>query len=109
MTRMAISPRLAIRILSNTVASQWDVAVFAVGPPGLLALEELEASDQALAGRAREDDVVDVAALGREERVGEGLAVVVGAAGEHGLGVLGFGDLAAVDDLGGALGPEHGD
>jgi pentatricopeptide repeat protein len=62
--------------------------------PGVLELfgcQALEDPDEALAGVMGHDHVVDVAALGRYERVGEALRVF-GLMGDQGLvGVLGFG------------------
>ncbi len=56
-------------------------------------------------GRVRHDDVVDIAALGGDERRQETVLVFLGARGDR----FGVPDIAAEDDLDRALGAHHGD
>ena len=57
----------------------------------------------------RDDHVVDVASLGGRVRVGEARLVVLHQLLAALLGGGAAGDVAAVDDVDGALGPHHGD
>src|SRR5687768_8164611 len=66
MTRQAISPRLAIRIFSNTVTrflcvSKGDVAVLAPRFLDLLVAQHQQGAANPLAGLVRLDDIVYVA------------------------------------------------
>ena len=70
----------------------------------LFAFEHLQGSDQPVARIPREDDIVDVAPLGRQEGVGKGAAVVLHPFVQRGLGIFGRLNLPSVDDLGCALG-----
>src|SRR5438132_6042473 len=123
MTRQAISPRLAIRILRNMVSSlartageravrseagegarlgtdphppiaarwappspalrerglQWDIVVFLPRVLELLAAQHGEGAAQALARRRRLDHIVDKTAARCDERIGEFLAILLGA------------------------------
>ena len=63
-----------------------------------------QAPDQDPAGVGRVDHVVDVAALGRHVGVGVALGVLLDQLGPPGRGVVGLGQLAAVDDLDRPLG-----
>ena len=92
MMRTAISPRLAIRTFLNmafrslrlhvrsydAVTSQLerDIPVLLRRVGVALVLEHFQRIDQARAGFARLDDIVDVTALGRNIRIGEFLAVL---------------------------------
>src|SRR5512147_2560045 len=84
MTRHAISPRFAIRIFLNMAAApsssprlQRNVAVLAPRVVELLVAQHREAAADALARLARHDHVVDEAAAPGDERIGEGLAVLL--------------------------------
>lgn len=71
----------------------------------LLVAQHGEGPADAAAGVARLDDVVDVAARRRHERVGELLAVLLGARLDLGQ----VADVAAEDDLHRPLRPHHRD
>src|SRR4030042_6158269 len=92
-TRQAISPRLAMRIFLNMCVScdlcalpgrgsERDVAVLAPRVLDLLVVQHRERAAYPLARLVRHDDVVDVAAAAGDERVGELLAVFLGALGD---------------------------
>src|SRR5436190_17968670 len=74
-TRQAISPRLAINIFLN-IPLQRDVAVLAPGVLYLLVAQHRERAADPPARLVRHDHVVDVAAVPRDERVRELLAVL---------------------------------
>src|SRR5204863_9332865 len=83
MTRTAISPRFATRILSTARSrdrplhrSEWDVAVLLRRVLVALGLERGEAVDQLRARLMGTDDLVDEAALRGDVRVCELLAVL---------------------------------
>src|SRR5512137_2514854 len=89
MTRHAISPRLAIRILLNMflspgAGSERDVAVLAPRVLQLLVAQHRQRAADALARLVRLDHVVDVAAAAGDERVGEAVLVLGLARGELG-------------------------
>src|SRR5258706_13890294 len=72
MMRQAISPRLAIRIFLNIGAFdrlERDVAVLAPGIFEMLVAQHGQAAANALARFVRHDDIVDEAALARDERI----------------------------------------
>src|SRR5947209_9754191 len=82
MMRQAISPRLAIRIFLNIAAmprSQRDVVVLLPRVLEPLAAQHRQRAAEAQPGGCRLDHVVNEAAAGRDERVGEFLAVFLGA------------------------------
>src|SRR3954453_17222384 len=96
MTRQAISPRLAIRILFSMAArSQGNVAVLAPRIVDLLVGEHRQRSADSLPRLVRLDHVVDVAPGAGDERVGELGLVLCLARGE----LLGIALLVAKDDL----------
>ena len=71
----------------------------------LLAAQHVEGAAEARAGRGRLDHVVDEAAAGGDKRVGEFLAVFLGAR----LDRRGVAEIGAEDDLDRALRPHHRD
>src|SRR5271170_311683 len=121
MTRQAISPRLAIRILRNirselwheiaispkypAIFSQRDVVVLFGWAVQLLAAQHRERPAQAAPGVARLDHVVDKAAARRDKRIGEFLAIFFRAR----LDRRGIAEIGAKDDLDRAFGPHHRD
>src|SRR6476619_6348346 len=115
MTRQAISPRLAIRILVNMSVSCWkgsdvrvvrspmserDVPVLAPRVLELLVAQHHQGAADALAGLVRQDHVVDEATRAGDEGVGEAGLVFGFARGQLGRVVL----VLAEDDLHRALG-----
>src|SRR5579863_5293957 len=97
-TRQAISPRLAIRSFLNMApgeASQRDVIVLLPRVGELLVAQHRQCPAEAAAGRRGLDHIVDKAAPGGDKRVGEFLAVFLGARVDLGL-VL---EVGAEDDL----------
>src|SRR5689334_23804544 len=76
-TRSAISPRLATRILVNIAPLEGDVAVFLRRIAIALRAERVERVDQTGSRVARIDDVVEVAATGRDVRMGEHAAILL--------------------------------
>src|SRR3954454_23279402 len=107
MTRHAISPRLAIRILWNmmTSLSERDVAVLPPGVFQLLVPEHRQRPADALAGLVGHDHVVDEAPVAGDEGVGELLLVLLLSRGDLRRVAL----LLAEDDLHRTLGPHHRD
>src|SRR5262245_10280945 len=102
-TRQAISPRLAMRILLNIFRArlQRDVVVLLPGILELLVAQHGEGAAEAAAGAVRHDDVVDEATRARDEGVGELGAVLLGALRD----LRGIADVGAEDDLDRALRP----
>src|SRR3546814_2001041 len=82
---------------------QRHVAVLLPGILQLLVAQHVERPAEAPAGAVRLDDVVDEAARGGDEGVGELLAVRLGALGD----LLGIAAVGAEDDLDGALRSEE--
>src|SRR6202008_667131 len=83
--------------------SQRNVVVLFPGILELLVPEHGERAADALAGRVRQDHVVDEAARARDERVGELLPVLLGAVGD----LLLVADIGAENDPDGALRAHH--
>src|SRR5262245_64841848 len=99
-TRTAISPRLATRTRRNggfSEDSERDVAMLLRRVLVALVGEHLERGDETRARVLGLDDLVDVAELGRLERVGELLTVVGREALALGVGLLRLLDLVAED------------
>src|SRR5690349_6843485 len=90
-------------------SSQRDVAVLAWGVGVPLGPQQRQRRAEPRAGVARLDHLVHVAALGRDVRVGELLAILADAGLAEGGGVAGRLELAPVEDVDGALGAHHRD
>src|SRR5262245_8086058 len=102
-TRQAISPRFAIRIFLNM--SERDIRVLAPRVRELLVLQHRERPADPPTRLARHDNVVDVAAVSGDERVGELLSVLLGALGD----LLWIAEVLAENDLHRALRPHYRD
>jgi D-alanyl-D-alanine carboxypeptidase len=89
----------------RAIFSQRNVVVLLPGILDLLVAQHLQAPGRCAARTARQDHLVDVAALGGDERVGEALLILVDAR----LDLLGIAELGAIEDLGCALGAHHRD
>src|SRR5579862_7269824 len=110
MMRTAISPRLAMRIFLNmgcrvSAVSQRDVVVLLPRVGELLVAQHRKRAAKPRPCRLRPDNVVDIAARTGDERVGEFLAVLVGAR----LDLRCVAQIAAEDDLDRAFGAHHRD
>src|ERR1019366_8126779 len=88
---------------------QRNVAMFLTRRGVHLVLQHAKRADHARAGFARLDHIVDEAALGGDERVGETLAKLFGLLRAHGVPVGGRRQLAAIDNVHGTLWPHDGD
>src|SRR3990170_3826556 len=108
-TLTAISPRLATRTESMAGILERDVPVLLGRKRHSLGPQHVEGLDQALARLPRLDDLIDEPPFCRDIRIGERLLVVVDQLGASRLGIVGIGDLAAVDDVDRALGTHHRD
>src|SRR5579863_3865146 len=89
--------------------SERNVPVLALGPRFALGLQGAQRGDQPRTGLVGDDHVVDVAALGGGVGIREARLVVVHQRFAPLLGRGAAGDIAAVDDVDGALGPHHRD
>src|SRR3954470_14656832 len=94
---------------ARTTRSERDVAVLALRARLMLRLQRLERRDELRPCLVRDDDVVDVAALGRRVRVREARLVVVDQALAALVRRRRLLELAAVDDVDGALRAHHRD
>ena len=81
------------------------LSCFFQGFSSMLVAQHLERAGDALARRMRHDHLVDIAALGRHERIGEARLIFVDAL----LDLVGVAELGAIDDLDRALGAHHRD
>src|SRR5438876_12094544 len=72
MTRTAISPRFATRMLVKGGRSEWDVVMFLGRVAVALVLQHLERADQARAGVGGVEDLVVVAEVGGLGGIGDG-------------------------------------
>src|ERR1022692_4036439 len=88
---------------------QRNVAMFLARRGVHLVLQHAKRADHARASFARLDHIVDEAALGGDERVGEALAKLFGLLRAHGFAVGGRRELAAIDDVHRALRSHDGD
>src|SRR5512143_4052314 len=79
MTRNAISPRLAMSTFLNisACASEWNVPVLLRRVPVPLRAQRFQGVDQPWTRVARIDDVIDVAATGRDVRMRELRAILL--------------------------------
>src|SRR5439155_10451731 len=93
---------------ASTRSSERDVPVLLRRVLVALPLEQRQGRDEAWARRRGLDDIVDVAALGRDVRIREALAELRDLFGLEALarrGIALFTDLALEEDLDGSLGP----
>src|ERR1039458_6252223 len=74
-----------------------------------LVFEHFESPDDAGAGFVGFDDVIDVAAFGGDEGVGEAVAELAGLLDAYRVLIDGGGEFAAVDDIDRAFGAHDGD
>ncbi|VTR68662.1 conserved hypothetical protein [Desulfosarcina cetonica] len=86
-----------------------DIAVFFRRPQFPFAAHDFQSVDEAHAGFGRFDDGVDVAPLGRAVGIREEFLVFFDFLGTFGLGIGGFLDLLAMNDIGGTGSAHDGD